>query len=162
MLHILDRKEVLAIHLILSCQTLKPSYVAKAKNGLVVGGPVGGKRGHGRFPRPKLLPVLIGQSGPERRPGHPRRTPPIGSVGVPRPRGQPEEDGTVMKALGRLRGWPPKNAVAVVTAGCDVGIAAVGVVVLPGKWQARKHRHSSGGNVPVSDTPDIRTCVGHA
>ena len=41
----------------------------------------------------------------------------------------------MMKALGRLRGWPPKNAVAAVTAGCDVGIASIGVVVLPGKWR---------------------------
>ena len=91
----------------------------------MVGGPVGGKKGHGRLPRPELLPVLMGQSEVERRLGHPCRTLPIGSVRVPRPRGQPDEDGTVMKVLGRLRGWPSKNAVAVVTAGGDVGIAVL-------------------------------------
>ncbi|KAL7192445.1 hypothetical protein ACSBR2_024308 [Camellia fascicularis] len=113
------------------------------------GGPVVGKRGRGRPPRPKSMSVLMGQNGLKKGRGRPPRARPIGPAGLPRLK----KAVSGMKASGRPRGRPPKNTVAGAAGGGGSLVAAVSGGVLPGKRRGRppkaggavkKHRKLSG------------------
>ncbi|KAF5957891.1 hypothetical protein HYC85_005116 [Camellia sinensis] len=105
------------------------------------GGPVVGKRGRGRPPRPKSMSVLMGQNGLKKGRGRPPRARPIGPAGLPRLK----KAVSGMKASGRPRGRPPKNAVAGAAGGGGSLVAAVGGGVLPGKRRGRPPK--AGGAV---------------